>query len=345
MTVVGPRAHREPEEPREPTPMGPATRAVRALTPVRVLDASRPTRAQVRTSRAAAALWTARRRLRYALRPPRTFNEKVEYKLAWDRRPILTTLADKVAARDHVASIVGPEYLSRLLAVAEDPRELDLESFGPRYVVKPTHGSGAVIVVHDRADDALRLPELPQDRGWTGRIAWVRPEHLERARFDAMCDLWLHHGYWRALGSTEWAYRDIAHRLMVEEFLEGDGNSARDFKFHVMHGRVSWFHVNVTIDPVTYMTCFRRDGSVIPVRYVCEPAVPPVELPENIDDMIAIAEALGADTDIVRVDLYDVDGRIVFGELTNYPAGGRANFDPPEYDEILGADWTPPRRY
>lgn len=345
MTIVGPRAHGGSEEGGEPTPMGRSTRAIRAITPGRVLDASRPARAHVRNSRIAAASWTARIRLKYALRAPRTFNEKVEYKLAWDRRPTLTRLADKVAVRDHVAAIVGPEYLSRLLAVVDDPRLLDLGSFGPRYVVKPTHGSGAVIVVHDRADPSLRLPELPTDRGWTGRISWVRPEHLERARFDAMCDLWLRHGYWRALGSTEWAYRDIERRLMVEEFLEGDAHSARDFKFHVMHGRVSWFHVNVTIDPVTYMTCFRRDGSVIPVRYVCEPAVPPVELPANIDDMIAIAEALGADTDIVRVDLYDVDGRIVFGELTNYPAGGRARFDPPEYDRILGADWTPPRRY
>jgi hypothetical protein len=345
MTIVGPHAHEDPERGRESTPMGRATRAIRTLTPGRVLDASRPVRARLRSSRPAASAWTARTRVKYTLHPPRTFNEKVEYKLAWDRRPILTTLADKVAVREHVAGIVGSQYLSEMLAVADDPRDLDLASLGPRYVVKPSHGSGAVIVVHDRADDALRLPTLPTDRGWTGRIAWVRPEHLERDRFDAMCDLWLSNGYWRALGSTEWAYRNVDRRLMVEEFLEGDAHSARDFKFHVVHGRVSWFHVNVTIDPVTYMTCFRRDGSVIPVAYVCEPAVPPVALPDNLDEMLAVAEALGQGTDVVRVDLYDVGGRIVFGELTNYPAGGRAHFDPPEYDAVLGADWTPPRRY
>jgi len=345
MTIVGPHASHAGDEGSEVTPMSRAARATRRVTPRRVIDTSRPARARIRTSRVAAALWTARHRLKYARRAPRTFNEKVEYKLAWDRRPILTTYADKLAVRDVVARTVGPQHLSELLAVAEDPRDLDLAALPSRFVVKPTHGSGAVIVVHDLADPDLRLPDLPRDRGWTGRIAWVRPEHLDRRRFDAMCDLWLRHDYWRALGSTEWAYKHVPHRLMVEEFLEGDGHSARDVKFHVMHGRVSWFHVNEVREPTTYITCFDRDGEVIPVRYVCEPAPEPVELPSNLDEMIRIAEALGRGTDLVRVDLYDAGDRIVFGELTNYPAGGRANFTPTEYDTLLGADWTPPRRY
>jgi hypothetical protein len=345
MTTVGPRATPTGEEVREPTPMGRTARALRALAPQRALDASRPLRASVRTSRPAAALWTAERRLKYSMRVPRTFNEKVEYKLAHDRRPILTTFADKLASRSYVANTIGREYLSELLAVVEDPRALDLAALPARYVVKPSHASGAVIVVHDQADPALRLPTLPQDRGWTGHIAWVRPEHLDRTRFDAMCDLWLANGYWRALGSTEWAYRDVPRRLVVEEFLEGEAHSARDYKFLVMHGRVSWFHANVTIGRTTSMTCYRRNGTVVPVRYVCEPAAPPIELPDTIDEMIEVAERLAAGTDILRVDLYDVGGRIVFGELTNYPAGGRGAFDPPEYDEILGAAWTPPRHY
>ena len=67
-----------------------------------------------------------------------------------------------------------------------------------------------------------------------------------------------------------------------------------------MHGKVSWFHVNVTREPTTYMTCFRRDGSVIPVMYVCEPSVPPVELPDNIDEMIDEASAKIANSFVSR---------------------------------------------
>ena len=134
------------------------------MAPQRALDASRPIRASVRTSRPAAALWTAERRLKYSMRMPRTFNEKVEFKLAHDRRPILTTFADKLASRGYVARTVGPEYLSELHAVVSDPRELDLGALPSRYVVKPSHASGAVIVVHDRADPALRLPSLPHDQ-------------------------------------------------------------------------------------------------------------------------------------------------------------------------------------
>lgn len=346
MSVVGPRAHADAAGKRDAeTPMGPTARLVRALTPRRVIDASRPVRARIRHSTAAAAWWTARKRAKWTVRSPRTFNEKVEYKLAWDRDPILRVFADKIAAREHVAQEIGPEVLAAQYAVVDDPRDLDLAGLPSRYVVKPSHASGAVIIVHDAADPALRLPVLPEDRGWVGAIEWVRPEHLDRARFDAMCDLWLRHDYWRALGSTEWAYRGIPRRLVVEEFLESRGNIAQDFKFIVVHGRVTWFRVNTQVDGVETTTNFDRDGSVLPFVYTNPSTEPPATLPDSIDEMIRIAETLGSRVDLVRVDLYDADGRIVFGELTNYPSAGRASFDPPEYDRIMGAPWQPPRRY
>lgn len=346
MTVVGPRADQTPPPKRNAdTPMGSTARVVRSLTPDALIAASRPARARVRSSRPAAALWTGRKRLRYAYRAPTTLNEKVEYKLAWDRNPLLRTFADKVATREYVAAVIGPHVLTTQLAVVTDPREIDFEGLPTRYVVKPSHGSGAVIIVHEQADAALRLPTIPTDQGWKGATAWVRPEHLERDRFNALCDHWLAHDYWRALGSTEWAYHDLPRRLVIEEFLEDGDSAPRDFKFFVMHGHVPWFRVNTNVAGVKTSTYFRRDRSIIPVVQSNPRSDPPAELPATIDEMVRIAEALGADTDMVRVDLYDAGGRIVFGELTNYPSAGRSSFDPPEYDRILGADWTPPRRY
>jgi hypothetical protein len=67
--------------------------------------------------------------------------------------------------------------------------------------------------------------------------------------------------------------------------------------------------------------------------------------PANLPEMIRIAEALGQETDMVRVDLYEMGGRVVFGELTNYPAGGTAPFTPEEFNRILGEGWEPPREY
>jgi hypothetical protein len=346
MTIVGPRASGSADHGHdEATPMGPTARLVRSLTPQRLVAASRPLRARIRESTPAAAWWTARKRAKYVWRAPRTFNEKVEYKLAWDRRPIVRTFADKVAVRDHVAAIIGDDILVPQYAVVDDPRALDLGALPSRYVVKPSHASGAVIVVHDQADPALRLPTTPTDRGWVREIAWVRPEHLDRATFDATCDHWLRHDYWRALGSTEWAYRGIPRRLVVEEFLEDGTHAPRDYKFNVMHGEVFWYRINVNDEHGHRSTNYRRDGSLIPVVHINPSAEPPAEIPASIDEMIRIAEALGAGTDFVRVDLYEIGGRILFGELTNYPSAGRGSFDPPEYDEILGADWAPPPRY
>ena len=67
--------------------------------------------------------------------------------------------------------------------------------------------------------------------------------------------------------------------------------------------------------------------------------------PARLSEMIDVAERLGADTDFVRVDLYDVDGRVVFGELTSFPAGGDSPFDPESFNEEFGLQWTVPRRY
>ncbi len=337
MTIVGPQADEAPPPKRDAeTPMGATARTVRRLTPESWIAASRPIRARVRASRPAAAFWTARMRAKWAVRRPATFNEKIEYKLAWDRNPLLRTFADKVAVRAHVADVVGAHLLAEVYAVVDDPGALDLDALPSRHVVKPSHASGAVIVVHDHADPALRLPEVPTDQGWKGACAWVRPEHLDRDRFDRLCRHWLAHDYSRALGSTEWAYRGIPRRLIVEEFLEDGTSAPRDFKFTVAHGRVTWFRVNTTVGAAETTSCFDRDGSPLPVTYSNPRTVPPAPLPDSIDEMIRIAEALGAGTDMVRVDLYDVAGRIVFGELTNYPSAARATFDPPEYDLILG---------
>lgn len=344
--IVGPQHEPPRYVPRDAqTPMGPTARLVRRLTPQGLIAATRPMRAVVRSSTPAAIWWTARKRAKWSVRTPRTFNEKVEYKMAWDRNPMLRVFADKVASREYVSRVVGPHVLATHHAVVDDPRDLDLEGLPSRYVVKPSHASGAVIIVHDLADPSHRLPVLPTDRGWAGATAWVRPEHLERDRFDAMCDHWLRHDYWRALGSTEWAYRGIPRRLVVEEFLEEDGSIARDFKFMVTHGRVTWFRVNHRTADGETTAHFDRDGGLLPFEYSNPRPPTPPELPPTLDEMIRIAEALGADTDLVRVDLYDADGRIVFGELTNYPSAGRASFDPPAYDAIMGAPWHPTRRY
>src|SRR4051812_45450461 len=110
--------------------------------------------------------WRERSRLVRAVRlwrtrNPRTFREKVRYKMLRDHRGLVVTFADKAAVRDYVAEAVGQQYLPRSYAIVDDPVALSDVELPDRYVVKPTHGSGAAIVVSDRAPAEARLPTEP----------------------------------------------------------------------------------------------------------------------------------------------------------------------------------------
>ena len=115
-------------------------------------------------------------------RKPGTFTEKVLYKMLRDHRELVVTFADKVAVRDHVATTVGTGYLPTVYAIVDDPEQLLAEALPRQYVVKPSHGSGAVVVVSDAADLGARLPGV--EACWS--YIHVRPEHADRGQLTAI---------------------------------------------------------------------------------------------------------------------------------------------------------------
>ena len=132
----------------------------------------------------------------------------------------------------------------------------------------------------------------------------------------------------------------------MEELLAGAGGGVPDdYKFFVFHGRV-------LIRAGGHRAVRAAHAGLLPTGLEALPlsggppwAVPEPRKPSRLAEMIEVAEKLGIGTDFVRVDLYDVDGRIVFGELTSYPAGGDSPFYPESFNEVFGRPWTVPRRY
>jgi hypothetical protein len=273
---------------------------------------------------------------------PRTFNEKVRYKRLRDRRPLVVTFADKAAVRGYVAATVGPEYLPQIYGVLDDPTQLGSLPRPDEYVAKPTHGSGAVVVVSRQAPPDARLPE--PGRAW--RYCRVRPDAVGCGELVRVAAEWLTRDFGGG-PNQEWAYSRIPRRLLVEELLSGaDGGVPDDYKFFVFHGRCRY--VQVITDRFSrrptedfYLPTWER----LPLGSGKPSAEARICRPDRLDDMVEIAERLGAETDFVRVDLYALPDRLVFGELTNYPAGGYAPFDPPHFDLEFGRHWTVPRSY
>ena len=272
---------------------------------------------------------------------PRTFNEKVRYKLLRDRRALMVTFVDKVAVRDHVAAIAGEEVLPRMLHVLDDPADLTRVTLPEAYVVKPSHGSGVAVIVSPTAPDEARLP--PPEWGWV--YSHVRPEHAPLPHLAEMGRVWLSKLYGRG-PNHEWAYGHVPRRVVVEEFLGGaDGTVPDDYKLFVFHGTCRYVQVDRGRFESRTQDFFTPDWVHVPLSGGHPWAEPRLARPEQLDAMVDLAERLGQGTDFVRVDLYALPGRIVFGELSSFPAGGDSPFHPESYNAEFGSHWTPPRRY
>lgn len=274
-------------------------------------------------------------------RKPGTFTEKVLYKMLRDHRELVVTFADKVAVRDHVATTVGTGYLPTVYAIVDDPEQLLAEALPRQYVVKPSHGSGAVVVVSDAADLGARLPGV--EACWS--YIHVRPEHADRGQLTAIARYWVQQLYGQG-PNREWAYGHVPRRVIVEELLMNDlGNVPDDYKFFVFHGRCEFIQVDTGRFGKRTQNFYRRPWTLLPLSGGPPPAEHPQAAPACLDEMIIVAEKLAASTDFVRVDLYVVDGRVVFGEMTNYPAGGESPFHPESFDQEFGRTWRVPKAY
>jgi TupA-like ATPgrasp len=270
-----------------------------------------------------------------------TFNEKVRYKMLRDHRPLIVTFADKVAARSYIADIVGVQYLPAALHITDDPATLRHLQLPARYVVKPSHGSGVVIIVSPAAPADARLP--PPDAGWVYRH--VRPNTVVIEDLIALCASWLDRLYGQG-PNREWAYGGIPRRIIIEELLlDADGGIPQDYKLFVFNGRCRYIQVDGGRFGERTQDFYQPDWTHLPMSGGPPWASEPIARPAQLLEMIDLAQRLAVDTDFVRVDLYVFDDRIVVGELTNYPAGGESPFYPDTFNTEFGQHWTVPSRF
>lgn len=292
------------------------------------------------------ARWRERSRIVRAWRllrsaRPVTFTEKVRYKMLRDHRELLVTFADKAAVRGYVATHGGADHLPQAYAVLADPADLLGLDLPDRYVVKPTHGSGAVVVVSPDAPPDSRLP----DPGATWVYCHVRPEAVDPLRLAAVATEWLEQLYGQG-PNREWAYGLVPRQVILEELLVGaDGGIPDDHKLFVFHGRVRFVQVDAGRFGRRTQDFYTRDWQHLALSGGPPWAASRPPRPDRLEDMIALAERLGAETDFVRVDLYDLGTRIVVGELTSYPAGGYSPFYPRSWDREFGRSWRVPVHY
>lgn len=238
------------------------------------------------------------------------FTEKLFARMiALNRRgnPLMTRLADKFRTRPWVAERIGEQYLSRLYWDGASAQTLPFEQLPERCVIKTNHGSGQVIVKDGFLDiDSVRI------------------------RLDA----WLGQNYY--WGMRERQYLEIPPHLLVEEFLEGGDEGPLDYRFWCFDGHVAV----IQVDNHSHSICpfYDTDWQRLDLTY--RPGAMPVQVarPAGLERMVDLACTLSRGFEFVRVDLYNISGRIVFGEMTFTPAAGQLRL-PAAWDARLGALW------
>jgi hypothetical protein len=244
------------------------------------------------------------------LRHPRTFNEKLQWLKLRYRDPLMRRCADKVAVRDYVAEQAGPDVLIPLLGTYTSAAAIDFQRLPKRFVLKANHGSGWNILCRDR-------------------------ETLDFARTRARLDAWLRTDFSRI--AREWVYEGIPPRLLCEEFLAtATGEPPSDYKFFCFHGKPVFVQVDydrfIRHERALYTADWKKLPCALEYALKEEPTPPPPMLTR----MLELAGKLSAPFPFVRVDLYDLEGRVYFGELTFFPGKGVERFRPRDYDEIFG---------
>ncbi|MCL6265275.1 ATP-grasp fold amidoligase family protein [Flagellimonas myxillae] len=246
------------------------------------------------------------------LQNPVEFNEKIQWLKVYYKNPILNQLVDKYEVRSFVEKKIGAQYLNKLIGVYYKASEVNIDSLPNSFVIKGAHGYNFNLIVKDKSS-LNRLKASYLFRKWLSRNQYYR-------------------------GGLEWAYKDVRPKLVAEEFLsELDKEGIDDFKFFCFGGNPKVVQLDVDRG-VNHRRCYyNTQWEQIPItRKGFKPMDHQVEPPKNFEKMLDICRTLSKDFPFVRVDLYNLDGRILFGEMTFYPGDGRNDFYPDEYNKILG---------
>lgn len=250
------------------------------------------------------------------LKAPNTFNEKLQWLKLYNRRPEYTMMVDKNAVKQYVGDKIGEQYIIPTIGVWDNVEDIDWTDLPNQFVLKTTHGGGGCGVVICK-DKSLFDEE--------------RAKHKLRESLNS--DIYIKY--------REWPYKDVPKRIIAEQFLSDEsGVELKDYKFFCFNGKVRCFKVDFDRFIDHKANYYDRDANLLPFGEVC--CMPDFnrmfKKPKNYDKMIEIVETLSQGIPFVRVDLYNADGNIYFGEMTFFPAAGMGRFEPEEWDSKLG-EW------
>lgn len=247
------------------------------------------------------------------LKNPKTYNEKLQWLKLYDRKPIYTSMVDKYEVKEYVANIIGSEYIIPTYGVWDRFEDIDFDILPNQFVLKCTHDSGGIVICHDKST-------------------------LDMKKTNKILSKSLSRNYYY-LG-REWPYKNVKPRIIAEQYMEDkDTLELRDYKFFTFNGVARALFVasdrqNPETD--TKFDFFDMDFNHLDFTNGHPNAENSIQKPGSFEEMRMLAERLSKGIPHVRVDFYEVNGKVYFGELTFSHWSGFVPFEPECWDYTFG---------
>ncbi|MDD4363726.1 MAG: ATP-grasp fold amidoligase family protein [Atribacterota bacterium] len=248
------------------------------------------------------------------LKNPQTFNEKIQWLKLYDRKPEYTQMVDKYAVREYIAKTIGAEYLIPLLGVWDTFDEIDFDQLPDQFVLKCNHDSGTVVICKDKQ---------------TFDVDAARKKINARINYN----------YYYS--GREWPYKNVKPKIIAEKYMSQMGcDDLVDYKIMCFNGKAKceFTCTNRRLETGLNVTFFDLNWNRLPFErhYPVDPNE--IDKPNQLSKMISLSEALAIalDTVFVRIDFYEINNQLFFGEFTLYPGAGLEEFTPDIWDKRLG---------
>nr|WP_298713066.1 ATP-grasp fold amidoligase family protein [uncultured Veillonella sp.] len=246
---------------------------------------------------------------------PKTFSEKLQWLKLNYRNPIQIIMVDKYEAKHFIAKHVGEQYVIPTLAVWDSVEDIDIDALPNQFVLKITHDSGGIVICKDKSTFDFEAAKAKLR-------ASLRQDYSRIAR--------------------EWVYQNVPRRIIAEEYISELGNDdLLDYKMYSFHGEPKLTVVcsNRFSKTGTRMNFYDMDWNSMGIHFGHYPPLPTeFPKPDTYGEMLQVAAELSKACPFLRVDFYEIKGRLYIGELTLFPGAGFERFRPISRDYELG-EW------
>lgn len=244
------------------------------------------------------------------LENPTTYTEKLQWLKLYNRKDEYTKLVDKYEVRAYVKEKIGEEYLVPLIGIYNSIDEIDFDKLPNQFVIKTTHDSGTAILCKDKNKFDKNIAKKAIKKSLKRKYYYLY---------------------------REWPYKNVKPRIIIEKYMENkDCKELNDYKFYCFNGEPKIMFIVKDRKTNEKINFYDMDFKKLDVKQICDNFEDNNIKPRKFKEMKELSRKLSKGIPHVRVDFYEINEKIYFGELTFFDSAGLEPYEPDDFDKELG---------